>query len=85
MGVSRQSVNKSLKNLVSERMVTLETHPNQRNTKLIVMTPEGREWVKKAVAVSSRLEREVAEKIGSGNATALRRALEAAWPSWNES
>jgi len=66
-------------------MVTLETHPNQRNTKLIVMTPEGREWVKKAVAVSSRLEREVAEKIGSGNATALRRALEAAWPSWNES
>jgi DNA-binding MarR family transcriptional regulator len=83
MGVSRQSVNKLLKNLLREKLVTLENHPTQGNTKVIIMTDLGKEWIRDAVAVSRNLESELMAQIGTEHVSALRAALEAAWSSWN--
>lgn len=81
MGISRQSVTQLLQNLVRQGLITLEIDPKRRNTKLIVMTEAGKEWVRKAVAACDRLEEDLALKIGRDHAVALRRALEAFQPS----
>src|SRR6056297_3655123 len=49
LGVSRQAVGKLVKNLETEGLVVLETDPEQRNMKRIVITPEGEKWINEAV------------------------------------
>lgn len=79
LGVTRQAVTKLLHNLIDQDLVRLETVPQRRNTKEIVITPKGRDLIMAAVDELNRLETELAERIGLDNAKALRTALECDW------
>ncbi|WOO41800.1 MarR family winged helix-turn-helix transcriptional regulator [Rubellicoccus peritrichatus] len=79
MGVSRQAINKLLKNLVEASLVTLETDPQKGNTKVIVITETGRELIMQAISELDQMEALLQQRIGKTKATALRKALEADW------
>lgn len=79
LGVSRQAVGKLLKNLVAEGLVCLETDPGQRNTKQIVITPEGEKWIAEAVGELQWLERTLTERLDQKKISILREILEADW------
>jgi len=79
LGVSRQAVGKLVKNLVKEGLVKLETDPDQRNMKRIVITSEGGKWIDEAVGELDRMERSLAERLGEEKLAVLREALEADW------
>ncbi len=79
LGVSRQAIGKLVKNLVEEGLVKLETDPEQRNLKRIVITPEGEKWINEAVGELNRMERTLAERLGEERLAVLREVLEADW------
>jgi DNA-binding MarR family transcriptional regulator len=79
LGVSRQAVNKLVRNLVEAGLVRLEDAQGQRNVKWIVMTERGTALVAWLVGELRDLEARIARRIGAGDARALRRALEADW------
>jgi len=77
LGVSRQAVGKLVKNLEDEGLVVLETDPEQRNMKRIVITPEGEKWINEAVGELDRLERALSDRLGEERVASLREVLEA--------
>jgi len=79
LGVSRQAVGKLVKNLVKEELVRLETDPERRNMKRIVITPEGERWINEAVGELGRLECVLGERLGKERVAVLREVLEAGW------
>ncbi len=81
LGVSRQAVNKLLHNLITAGLVRLEQSEEQRNTKLIVMTEEGTDFIRGLVSKLNEFEDVLASRIGKEETTALRLALEADWGS----
>jgi len=79
LGVSRQAINRLLANLVKQRLVTLKTDADRRNQKVIVITAEGEEAIRTALEELERMEKELARRIGSSKAKALRDALTCDW------
>lgn len=79
MRVSRQAVNKLVKNLVGAGLVRLEAVPGKRNTKWIVITDSGRDIIMDIVAELNRMEALLEARIGTEQVAALRTALEADW------
>jgi len=79
MGVSRQAVNKLIKNLVEARLVRLEAVPGKRNTKWIVITESGRKTIMDIVAELNRMESLLKGRVGAARIAELRAALEADW------
>lgn len=79
LGVSRQAVGKLVKNLEKEGLVVLETDPEQRNLKRIVITPEGERWIRAAVGELQRMEQVLAMRLGEKSMAVLRQVLEADW------
>jgi DNA-binding MarR family transcriptional regulator len=79
LGVTRQAVTKLLRNLIELELVKLETVPERRNTKEIVITPKGQDIIMAAVDELNRLEKKLAKQIGKEKASALRDALECDW------
>ena len=79
MGISRQAIYRTVREMSEMGLLRLETDPERRNQKIIVMTQKANALVTDARAVLAEIETELADRIGAGDAAALRRALEAGW------
>ena len=79
MRVSRQAVNKLVRNLVEAELVRLEAVPGKRNTKWIVITDSGRNIILDIIAELNRMEAVLEARIGTEQVAALRAALETDW------
>ena len=79
LGVSRQAISRTLRELETAGLVTLEIDPDRGNRRLVVMTPRGERLALAARAELAAIEAALAERLGAGDAAALRRALEREW------
>ena len=78
-GVSRQAVHQVLGDLRKKGFVEMRPDPTNRRAKLVFLTARGKEFDEAVGDAASRLERALADRIGSGNVRSLRAALEAEW------
>ena len=79
IGVSRQAVYKMLKNLEKKGIVALETDSERRNSKVIVITPEGERMIRDAMALLKGIEEELSENLTPKAVEQLRAILEMDW------
>ena len=79
MGISRQAVYRTVREMAALGLLELQTDPVKRNQKLIVMTDKANALAIDARAVLAEIETELAARIGPADTAALRRALEAGW------
>lgn len=79
MGVSRQAISKTLRELKELGFLRLEDDPGRRNQKLVVMVERGMQLALDARAELRRIEAEIADRIGTDAMAALRMALEKGW------
>lgn len=79
LGVSRQAVNRLLRNLIALDLVQLEADPDRKNTKRIVITDEGAAFIEKALHHISEFEARLKARIGSQRVEALKSALAEDW------
>ena len=79
MGVSRQAISKTMREVQARGLVRLEDAPGQRNRKQVVMTARGMALATAARRELAAIEVELAARIGPEAATALRAALEKGW------
>lgn len=79
IGVSRQAVHQTLRELQALGLVALGPDPTDARARLVVLTEEGRAAVARALAAFEEIEDELCARIGSRRAGAMREALEADW------
>jgi len=79
IGISRQAVHQTVRELVELGLVELVPDPASRRSKLVVLTPVGNATLGSAHAVFSELEDALADRIGRASVNELRRVLEADW------
>jgi DNA-binding MarR family transcriptional regulator len=79
LNVSRQAVNRLLKNLIETNLVRLETDHARRNTKMIVITDEGAEVIRIAIDLLADFESRLKNAIGASNLKALKTSLQQDW------
>lgn len=79
MGISRQAVYRTVRELAALGLLRLDDDTEKRNQKLIVMTDKANTLVTDARACLTEIEAELANRIGAQDATTLRRALESGW------
>ncbi len=79
MGVSRQAIARTLREMEASGYLRLERDPVRQNQKVIVMTPEGEKLALAARAALAETEAVLADRIGSRRLEDLREALNADW------
>jgi DNA-binding MarR family transcriptional regulator len=79
IGVTRQAMHQTLAELAALGFVELVADPDSRRSKLVVVTPKGKEIVADARAIFAELEDGLALRLGRTHVDALRRVLEADW------
>jgi len=79
LNVSRQAVNRLLKNLIETGLVRLETDYARRNTKMIVITDDGAEVIRIALDLLADFENRLKAEIGTNNLIALKKSLQPDW------
>lgn len=79
MGISRQAIYRTTKELQSAGILILEEDGERRNQKIITMTERGMALATDARAILELVEMELAARIGPENAQVLRHSLEAPW------
>ncbi len=79
IGISRQAVHKTLGEMVELGLVELIPDPDDRRSKIVILTPRGEEWVVLARRVLAEIEQELEARIGSDRMAGLREALVADW------
>lgn len=79
IGVSRQAVYKMLKNLEAKRIVALETDSERRNSKVIVITPEGERMIRDAMTLLRGIEQDLRGNLTPKAVDQLRAILEQDW------
>ncbi len=79
IGVSRQAVHQTVKDLEALGLVEQVPEPGDGRVRLVRLTTQGRANVAAALGAFIDLEAELARRIGVGHAAGLRRALEAEW------
>jgi len=79
MGVSRQAVYRTTRELQSLGVLTLEADPERRNQKIIRMTPRGIEVVTDARACLDIVEVRIRDRIGQRNFDQLTLILGQDW------
>jgi DNA-binding MarR family transcriptional regulator len=79
MGISRQAVARTARELDRLGYLRLEADPAARNRQVLAMTDAGLRLATAGQAALADLEVELAGRIGPGAAEALRRALEREW------
>ncbi|MGJ3243893.1 MAG: MarR family winged helix-turn-helix transcriptional regulator [Opitutales bacterium] len=77
LGVSRQAINQLLRNLLEQDLVRLETVPNRRTTKWIVITDAGAALINRALHWLDEWESLLGATLGADARDGLRRSL--AW------
>ncbi|MFJ2738627.1 MarR family winged helix-turn-helix transcriptional regulator [Streptomyces sp. NPDC087440] len=81
MGVTRQTAHQAVHGLIAAGLLEQLPDPASARQRLVRRTEEGERTHRQAEAVLARLERELADRIGTETVTALRAALEADWGS----
>ena len=79
MGLSRQGISRTLRDLEAAELVTLEPSPTNSKQKNIVMSERGMALANAARQSLSQTEAALAKKIGPKKMAAFRETLEMAW------
>jgi DNA-binding MarR family transcriptional regulator len=79
MGVSRQAVFRTTRELQALGLLTLEADPARGNQKIVVMTESGSRLALDARAALAEIDAALAARLGPEAAARLRAALEAGW------
>jgi DNA-binding MarR family transcriptional regulator len=79
LGVTRQSVHETIKDLVAFGLIELAPDPSDARAVIARLTRKGRANVQAAKDTFAELEVELAKRIGRKRTDALREALEADW------
>ena len=79
VGISRQSMQKLIEELVDHGLVTVAADPDDRRAKVVMLTPRGRRLTQSAADILQQIEAELADRVGHPTVSALRRALDADW------
>lgn len=69
--LSRQTVSSAMRSLVTRGLVTLERDENNRRSKIVTLTPEGRSFCEKEVTPALKAERRAFESLSPKDRTAL--------------
>lgn len=78
-GVSRQAIHQVLRDLRRKGLVEVTPDPTHRRAKLVFLTALGRRFDEAVEEAASRMEEELAGRIGGKTVGSLRAALEAEW------
>lgn len=81
IGITRQAVNQTLRELEGMGLVRQIPDPSDRRATLVVATRRGRESTVAALRAFADLERDLARRIGLRRVADLRRTLETDWGS----
>jgi len=79
LGLSRQAVSLTVRELEKAGIISLQPDPQKRNAKLIKMTPKGRRSIEHAFAVLRQLETKIAKKFGAKKVADAKKLLQADW------
>ena len=79
MGISRQAVYRTTRDLGTRGLLVLEDDPDKGNQKTIVMTQSGKEFVSVARTCLAEAEEELGRRIGTEHLNALSDALSKPW------
>jgi DNA-binding MarR family transcriptional regulator len=79
MGVSRQAIYRTVRELQALDVLRLEDDPERGNQKLVVMTERGFRLVAQARAALGEIEATLDKRIGAAAVRGLREALENDW------
>ncbi len=77
--VSRQAIQKTLSDLEAKGYLRLVDDPDDRRAKLVALSKIGRERQTNARDCLRTLENELRVRLGSGNVTAMTKALQGDW------
>ena len=69
--LSRQTVRSAMRSLVTRGLVTLERDENNRRSKIVTLTPEGRSFCEKEVAPALKAEQRAFETLSPQDRVAL--------------
>ena len=79
LGLSRQAVSLTVRELEREGIISLRQDPQKKNAKLIKMTAKGRHSVEHVFVALENLEAKIAKKIGAKNLAHVKKMLQADW------
>lgn len=77
MGMSRQSMQKNLDRLRQLDLVTLEPHPQDRRSRLVVQTPDGERFSRAAAMALDGFERRLEAALGTDAVNTARAVVTA--------
>jgi DNA-binding MarR family transcriptional regulator len=83
LDVSRQAVNQLLRHPIKEGLLRLETIPDRRNTKWIVITEHGGSVIRVALQELERIEQELSKAFGKEAVTNFKRILAVNWSDFS--
>lgn len=79
IGVSRQAIHETIRELEAFGLVEQVPDPGHGRAKIVVLTARGRENVRAAHTAFAELENELRARIGAAEVAALRATLEHEW------
>lgn len=79
MGVTRQAMHQTVRELVDLGFLELAPDPKSQRARLIILTRRGKDLVGDARAIFRELEDTLERRIGRKRVARLRRALESDW------
>ncbi|MCH7589194.1 MAG: MarR family transcriptional regulator [Chloroflexi bacterium] len=81
IGVSRQAVHQTVRELEALNLVQLAPDPSNQSAKLVQLTDRGLKIVEDAIRVFTAIEKQLGDRIGEDNIVLLRQVLEEDWGS----
>lgn len=81
IGVSRQAVHQTVRELEALNLVQLAPDPSNQSAKLVQLTDRGLKIVEDAIRVFTDIEKQLGDRIGEDNIVLLRQVLEEDWGS----
>ncbi len=85
IGLSRQAIYRTVKEMEAMEFLTLQDDPLRRNQKLVLMTVSGMQLAMDARQALANLEQTLGDRIGAEALAALRAALQQGWGDISQS
>jgi DNA-binding MarR family transcriptional regulator len=79
LGVSRQAMSEILGEMEKRGLITSKADAKDKRAQVVTFSAESRDIRNAALRILARLERELEQRIGASNVSALRKALAADW------
>ena len=79
LNISRQAIHKNITNLCEKGFLQLQQDEENKKNKIIHITDEGAELLECRKKVMKKVEKRVAEKLGSENYKQLKKLLTISW------